>query len=103
MVGNILISPQKFFQLLPKNLFDIVNTYKLTTIKYTIVIFLKKNLNHISDLFENNGKMRNWEDLRAKFDLDENKKIYWRQIMYTIPCARKEMFLKCGNNIINIT
>ena len=65
--------------------------------------FSKKNLNHISDLSENNGKMRNWEDLRAKFDLDENKKIYWRQIMYTIPCARKEMFLKCGNNIINIT
>ena len=23
-------------------------------------------------------KMRSWEDLRAKFDLDDNKKIYWR-------------------------
>ena len=65
--------------------------------------FSKKNLNHISHLFENNGKMRNWEDLRAKFDLDENKKFDWRQIIYTIPCAGKEMFLKCGNNIINIT
>ena len=81
-----------------------MNAKKMTINQNAIIIFLKKILIiYISDLFESNGKMRNWEDLRAKFDLDENKKIYWRQIMYTIPCARKEMFLKCGNNIINIT
>ena len=51
-----------------------MNTEKLTTIQYTVVIFLQKNLNHIGDLFGNNGKMRSWEDLRAKLDLDDNKK-----------------------------
>ena len=28
--------------------------------------FSQKSLNHIGDLFENNGKMRSWEDLRGK-------------------------------------
>ena len=102
MVGNILISPQNFFQLLPKNLFDIVNTYKLTTIKYTIVIFLKKNLNHISDLFENNGYMRSWGDLREKLGVDDNKILYWRQILPEIPCAWKEMLLECSDNISDL-
>ena len=32
--------------------------------------FSQKNLNHIVDLFQNNGKMRSWEGWRAKFDLD---------------------------------
>ena len=38
--------------------------------------FSQKNLNHIGDLFENNGKMRSWEDLIAKLSLDDNKKFY---------------------------
>ena len=49
--------------------------------------FSKKNLNHIDELFENNGKMRSWEDLRAKLGLDDNKKIYWRQTIHATPCA----------------
>ena len=38
--------------------------------------FSQKNLNHIGDLFENNGKIRSWEHLRAKLGLDDNKKFY---------------------------
>ena len=34
-----------------------------------------------------------------KIRLDENKNFYLGQIIHTIPCAWKEMFLKCGNNI----
>ena len=49
---------------------------KLTVIQYTIVHFLKKkNINHISDVFEDNGKMRSCEDLRAKLDFDDHKKL----------------------------
>ena len=40
-----------------------------------LLLFFSKNLDHASDLFENNGKMRSWEDLRAKLGLDYNKKI----------------------------
>ena len=61
--------------------------------------FSQKKLDHIGGLFGNNGKVRSWENVRGKLGLDDNKKIYWRQIIHTIPCARKEMFLECGNNI----
>ena len=36
--------------------------------------FFKKNFNHIGDLFENNDKMRSWQDLRAELGLNDNKK-----------------------------
>ena len=62
----------------------------------------QKNLNHIGDIFENNGKMRSWEDLRAKLGLNDNKKFYRRQIILAIPRAWKEMFLECGNNISDL-
>ena len=56
----------------------------------------------MADPFENNGKMRSWEDLRAKFDLGDNRKFYWVQIIHTIPSAWKEMFSECGINISNL-
>ena len=58
--------------------------------------FSQKNLIHIGDLFENNSKMRSWEDLKAKLGFDDDKKFYWRQIIHAIPRAWKEMFLECG-------
>ena len=70
--------------------------------QYTIVIFLKKNLNHIGDLFEKIGKMRSWEDLRGKLGLDDNKKFYCRQIIHAIPRAWKEMFLESRNSISDL-
>ena len=45
--------------------------------------------NHIGNLFENNGKMRSWEYLRAKLGLGDNKKFYWKQIIHAIPRAWK--------------
>ena len=54
--------------------------------------FSHKNINHIGALFENNNKMRSLEDLRAKLGLDDNKKIYWRQIIQAKSRAWKEMF-----------
>ena len=38
--------------------------------------FPQKYLNHIGDLFEKNGKMRSWENLREKLDFDEKRKFY---------------------------
>ena len=64
--------------------------------------FSQKNLNHIRDFFENNGKMKSWENFREKLELNDNKKIYWSQIIHTTPCTWKEMFSKCGNNISNL-
>ena len=44
----------------------------------------QKSPNHIDDLFENNRKMKSWEDLIAKLGLDDNKNFYWRQIIHAI-------------------
>ena len=66
------------------------------------MLFFSKNLNHIRDLFENNSKMKSWEDLRGKLDLDDNKKFYWKQIIHAIPRAWKEKFLECGDNISDL-
>ena len=48
------------------------------------------------------GKMKSLEDLRAKLDLDDNRKLYFIQIIHTIPSAWKELFLECGSNISNL-
>ena len=71
-MGEIFIfSPKSFIKL-----FGIKNAYKIdsNTIYYRS-FSQKKNINHISDAFEDNGKMRSWEDLRAKLDFDDHKKL----------------------------
>ena len=61
--------------------------------------FSQKKLNHIGDLFQNDGKMRSREYLRGKLGLDDNRKFYWRQIIHAIAHVWKEMFSGCVNNI----
>lgn len=39
--------------------------------------FSKKVISHIGDLFENNKIMKLWEDLKAKYDLDDYKSFYF--------------------------
>ena len=75
----------------------------MATIKYTIFIFLKKNLNHIVAFFKINDEMRSQGDLRAKLGLDDNKKFDWRQIIHAIPRAWKEIFLECGSVTLLLT
>ena len=64
--------------------------------------FSKKTINHIGDLFENNSRIKNWEDLKAKHDLDDNRKVYRIQIFWAIPKVWKEKFLVCSENIDNL-
>ena len=72
-----------FYQLLPQFIWynEYIKIYNNTIYN---CYFSQKKLNHISDLFEDNGKMRNWENLGAKLSLDDNKKFYWRQIIHAI-------------------
>ena len=46
--------------------------------------------------------MRNWEDLRAKLDLDDNKNFYLIQTVHTSLSSWKETFFECGNNVSNL-
>lgn len=42
----------------------------------------------MGDLFKSNGIVKSLEDLKAKFDLDDNREFYWIQIVH--------QFLKFG-------
>ena len=63
-----------------------------------IIKYIKK-LNHIGDLFENNGKMRSWEDLRAKLGLDDNKNFTGDKLSTQSLVLRN---LDCGDNISDL-
>ena len=44
--------------------------------------FLKhKNLNFIGQLFNKNGNIKPWEDIKIEFHLKDTQKIYWLQII----------------------
>ena len=55
--------------------------------------FSQKDLNHIRDLFENNGKMKSWEDFGGKLELNENK-------LSTQPLALGK---KCFQRVVTIS
>ena len=65
---------QEILTMLVKFLFS---QQKFLPLKVLLLSLSKKTLNIIGDHFENNGKMRSWEDLGAKLGLDDNKKFYW--------------------------
>ena len=43
--------------------------------------FSDKNLNFIGQLFNNNGNIKPWEDIKIEFYLKVTHKIYWLQII----------------------
>ena len=90
---KFLPSPQKVLSAVPSRLIRYNKYIKSDNI---LSLFFSKNL------FENNGKMKSWEDFREKLELNDNKKFCWSQIIHTTPCTWKEMFSKCGNNISNL-
>ena len=98
-MGKYLSSPPKVLSAVAPQFIRYNECIKIDNNTIPYCYFSKKNLNHIGDLFENNGKTRSWEDLRAKLGLYDNKKFYWRQIIQVIPLTWKKMFLECSNNI----
>ena len=83
---KILSSPPKVLSAVASE-FTWYNEYMKIDKTVCYCYFSQKNHNYVGDLFENGGKMISWEDLRAKLDLDDNKKFYWRQIIHKIPLA----------------
>ena len=56
--------------------------------------FTQKIPNHIGDFFENDSKMRSWEDLRAKLGLDNNKRFYWGiNYLHNPSCLERNVFI----------
>ena len=65
--------------------------------------FLKhKNLNFIGQLFNKNGNIKPWEDIKIEFHLKDTQKIYWLQIIDALPKSWKDAILKDKGNAKNL-
>ena len=64
--------------------------------------FSDKNLNFIGQLFNVNGNIKPWKDLKIKFDLKDTHKIYWLQILDALPNTWKDIILKDKGNAKNL-
>ena len=47
--------------------------------------FSDKNLNVIGQLFNDNGNIKPWKDIKMEFHLKNTQKIYWLQIIDALP------------------
>ena len=58
------------------------------------LFFSDKNLNFIGQLFNENGHIKPWEDIKIEFHLKDTQKIYWLQIIDALPKPWKDAILK---------
>ena len=49
-----------------------------------------KEINHIGQLFDTNGKIKPWSEFKRKSSLSKNSRFYWIQLNNAIPKAWKE-------------
>ena len=61
-------------------------------------ILFSKELNFIGQLFNDNGNIKSWKDLKIKFYLKDIHKIYWLQIIDALSKTWKDIILKDNGN-----
>ena len=64
--------------------------------------FSDKNLNFIGQMFNKNGNIKPWEDIKIEFHLKDTQKIYWLQIIDALPKSWKDAILKDKGNAKNL-
>ena len=64
--------------------------------------FSDKNLNFIGQLFNDDGNIKSWKDLKIEFHLKDIHKIYWLQIIDALPKTWNNIILKDKGNSKNL-
>ena len=64
--------------------------------------FSDKNLDFIGQLFNDNGNIKPWKDLKIEFHFKDTHKIYWLQIIDVLLKTCKEIILKDKGNTKNL-
>ena len=59
--------------------------------------FSEKNINHIAHLFDNFGKVKDWNVLKEEFHLDNKFYFQWMQLINAIPSKWKKIIKDEGN------
>ena len=55
-------------------------------------------MNFIGQLFNDNGNIKPWKDLKIEFHLKDTRKIYWLQIIDALPKTWKDIILNNKGN-----
>ena len=61
-----------------------------------------QNLNFTEQLFDGNGKLKNWNEICFEFGLKNLQKLFWLQIIHSIPKKWKETVLCDNGNAKNL-
>ena len=64
--------------------------------------FSDKNLNFIGQLFNYNGNIKPWKDMKIEFHLKDTHKIYCLQIIDALPKTWRYIILKDKGNANNL-
>ena len=64
--------------------------------------FSDKKLNIIGQLFNDNRKIKPWEDIKIEFHLKDTQKIYWLKVNDALPKLWKDAILKDKGNAKNL-
>ena len=75
---------------------------KLTISQGICHFFCGKNLNLTGQLFNDNGNINPWENIKIEFYLKDSHKIYWLQIINALPKTQKDITLKEKENVKNL-
>ena len=54
--------------------------------------FLTKNINFITQLFYSDGSVKNWNNLKTEYALQNKDNFYWLQLINAIPEMRIKMY-----------
>ena len=61
-----------------------------------------KRINFVGQLFQNNQQIKKWDELKTEFDLTENKKFLFVQIIHALPISWKEILCNYNESINNL-
>ena len=75
---------------------------RLTVSVYIFLFFSDPNLNFIGQLFNYNGNVKPWKDIKIEFHLIDNHKICLLQITDVLPETWKNIILKDKRNANNL-
>ena len=58
-----------------------------------------KRINFVGQLFQNNRQIKRWDELKTEFDLTENEKFLFVQIIHALPISWKEILCNYNESI----
>ena len=64
--------------------------------------FSKKGINFVSHLFDPNGQLKPWDNIRFEYNLDEIFKFKWIQLIHAIPKLWKDSLAFDNGNSNNL-